>query len=447
MTAPRTTACRLTLGLALLLAVPAARAQDVRAVTLDEAVALARTQGVAVRQAATGVAEREAAVSEARGRFYPALSAYTAGAQNYGLSFDETAGQLTQQRTEAVQVGGQAEWTVYDGGARRAGLATARADLAAGGYGRERAVQTAVNDVFRQFYEVVAAQAEARIARANVEAQREQLALVDATIAAGVRPRVERLQQDERLAEAELVGLQAERAERGAGLRLVRLLALDPAGSYRFVPPPPGLSPADTADVDVDALVAAALERRPDLRAQEATVAAAEADVRAARAGGRPSLGLVFGYGTSFTTGAEGPFTSQFGSNRGGALGVQVGFPLFDRGVTRSRVRAATARLERARLDAEDARRGAALDVREAVLGHDLLVGEVRVAERRLAAGRASLDAEAERYRLGATTLAALAEVRARAVAAEVGLERARAAVAFQRALIDYRSGVASPGG
>ena len=113
----------------------------------------------------------------------------------------------------------------------------------------------------------------------------------------------------------------------------------------------------------------------------------------------------------------------------------------------RSRVRAASARLERARLDAEDARRGAALDVREAVLDHGLLVGEVRVAERRLAAGRASLDAETERYRLGATTLAALAEVRARAVAAEVGLERARAAVAFQRALIDYRSGAASTGG
>ncbi|HEX9953387.1 MAG TPA: TolC family protein [Rubricoccaceae bacterium] len=445
-TTPTTARCTTALALALLLAASSVRAQEVRTITLDEAIALARMQAVTVRQAATGVAEREAAVAEARGRFYPALSVYTAGAQNYGLSFDETAGQLTQQRTEAVQIGAQAEWSVYDGGARRAGLATARADLSASEYGRERTAQTAVNDVFRQFYEVVAAQAEARIAQANVEAHRQQLALVDATIAAGVRPRVERLQQDERLAEAELVVLQAERAERAAGLRLIRLLALDPAGRYQFVPPP-GPSPADPAGVDAESLVAAALERRLDLRAQEATVAAAEADVQAARAAGRPSVGLVFGYGTSFTTGAEGAFTSQFGSNRGGALGIRVGFPVFDRGVTRSRVGAASARLERARLDAEDARRGAATDVREAVLELDLLVGEVRVAERRLAAARTSLDAETERYRLGATTLAALAEVRARTVAAEVGLERSRAAVAFQRALIDYRSGAASPGG
>ena len=68
--------------------------------------------------------------SPRRAALLPALSVYTAGSQRYGLSFDETAGQLTQQRTEALQIGGQAEWTVYDGGARQAGLAQARAELA-----------------------------------------------------------------------------------------------------------------------------------------------------------------------------------------------------------------------------------------------------------------------------------------------------------------------------
>ena len=291
-----------------------------------------------------------------------------------------------------------------------------------------------------QFYAVVVAQTEARVAQENVAAQRQQLALVEATIAAGVRPRVERLQQEERLAEAELVVLQAERAERGAGLHLVRLLALDPSKNYRFVPPVVA-SPVDPTAMDPAILVVRALEQRSDLQAQEASVMAAEANIRAARAGARPSLALVFRYGTSFTTGAEDGLVPQFGDNRGGALGFQIGVPLFHRTLTQSRVRAATARTERARLDTEEARRTVALDIQQAVLDYQLLLDEARVGERRLAAGRAALDAEMERYRLGMTTLADLAEVRARAVAAEVGLRRTEAAVAFQLALINYRTG------
>lgn len=430
---------RLVLLLAALASL-AAGAQDARTITLNEAIERARSQSVAVRQAEALVDEREAAVAEARGRFFPALSVYTAGSQRYGLSFDETAGQLTQQRTEAVQVGTQAEWTVYDGGARRAGLAAARADLASVDYGRVRAEQTAVHRVVEQFYAVAVAQAEARVARETVEAQRQQLALVEATIAAGIRPRVERLQQEERLAEAELVVLQAERAERSASLHLVRLLALDPSGTYQFVPPAES-RPAIPPPIDAEALVTQALAQRTDLRAQEASAAAAEASVRAARAGARPSLALVFGYGTSFTTGAEGGLGPQFGDNRGGALGVQIGVPLFDGTLTRSRVRAATARAERARLDTDEARRTVALDVQQAVLDYQFLLDEARVGERRLAAGQAALEAETERYRLGMTTLAELAEVRARAVAADVGVRRTEAAVAFQRALLAYRTG------
>lgn len=428
-------------ALALLLSVPVALSQDARTITLAEAVELARTQSVAVQQAGFALEQRDAAVAEARGQYYPALSFYTAGGQNYGLSFDETAGQLTQQTTEAFEVGGQAEWTVYDGGERRARLALAQADRSAGAFDQERVRQTAVNDVLRQFYEVVVAGAELEVAQANVEAQRQQLALVDAAIGAGVQPRVERLQQEERLAEAEFVSLEAARSERGAALQLVRLLALDPSGDYRFVAPTAPAGNGAELGLDTADLIEAALEHRSDLRAQEAAVASAEAGLQAARAGRRPSLSLIAGYGTSFTTGTPGGLGPQLGDNRGGVLGFEVGLPLFDRHVTRSRVRAASARVEGLQLTAEEGRRAVALEVREAVLDYDLLVEQLAVAERRLTAAQAALAAETARYRLGATTLPVLAEVRARAVEAEVGLERTRSAVVFQEALIQYRTG------
>src|SRR5690606_5726692 len=107
---------RRALPLAALLALaPAGTRAQARTITLDEAVALARSQSVAVQAAALTVREREAAVAGARGGFLPSVSLYTTGGQRYGLGFDETTGQLTQTTTENVQFGAEAAFTLFDG--------------------------------------------------------------------------------------------------------------------------------------------------------------------------------------------------------------------------------------------------------------------------------------------------------------------------------------------
>jgi outer membrane protein len=429
----------LTALAALAALAPAARAQ--RTITLEEAVALAQSQSVAVRSAALTIEEREAAVAEARGSFLPAVSLYTNSGQNYGLSFDQTTGEVRQTTTEVLDFGAQAEWTVFDGFQRRADLASARADRAVAERQRERVVQTAVHDVLRAYYEVVVQEAALGVAQENLAAVRTQTELVEATISAGTRPAVERLQQAERAAAAELAVVEADRARRLAGLRLVRLLALDPTEDYRFAPPAAPAADTVAARLDAAGLVARALAGRPDVRAQESAVRAAEADARAARSGAWPSVALVAGYGTSFTSGVEAGLFNQFGDNRGGAVGLRLGFPVFDRGVTRARARGADVRLERLRLEEEDRRREVAVEVREAAVDVELLAEQLRVAERRVRAADAALAAEEERYRLGATTLPVLAELRARRTEAVLGRERARYAVAFQRALLAYRTG------
>jgi len=438
---------RLRLAFALLLALvggpPGAHAQAVRTITLAEAVELARTQSVGVQTADLAVREREAAVSGARATGLPALSLYTTGGQRYGLGFDQTTGELTQTTTENIQIGAEARYTLFDGFERRATVAGARADLAASEQQQERARQTAVSDVLRAFYQTVVDESAVRIAEENLESERQQYDLIEAQIRAGSRPEVEILQQDERVATAELTVLQARRAQQISALRLVRLLALDPAEDYRFVAPAVLSSTVPT--LDEQALIAQALDRRGDVRANAAALTAAEAGSRAARSGWYPSVSIVGGYGTSFTTSGEGNFGSQFGDNRGGSLGLQLGFPLLDQGTTRARARAADLRAERLRVEREDLRRGVALDVREAVADYRVLGEQVRVAERRLTAADAALAAETERYARGMTTLPAVAEVRARRFEAAVGLEQARYALAFQQALLDYRTGALDP--
>jgi outer membrane protein len=425
------------IGMAVL-AAAGARAQG-RILTLDEVVALARTQAVAVRQAALEVEAREADLVGARGRRWPALGLYTNASQNYGLAFDQTAGQLTQATTEFASFGTEASWTVFDGYAAAAAVANATASRAEAERQEERARQTAVNEALRLYFEAVTAGAARAIAEENLEAQRQQHRLVAAQIREGLRPQTEIHLQEERLAEAELAVLAAARAERAATLGLVRHLALDPVQAYE-VAAPEAVTPPDLA-LDEHALVEEALARRADLRAFESAVTAAAADRRAARAGWWPSLALVAGYGTSYTSTDDAGLSTQLDQNRGGSIGLRVGFPLFDQRQTSARARAADVRVRQRELEADDARRQVALEVREAVLDLRVRAEEVRVAERRVAAAEAALAAETERYRLGLTTLAALAEVNARTVEARVGLARARYALLVQRALLDYRVG------
>ncbi|HLT46505.1 MAG TPA: TolC family protein [Rubricoccaceae bacterium] len=430
----------LTVGLAALLAAAGARAQAPRVLTLDEVAALAQTQAVAVRRAALEVEAREAALAGARGQRLPALGLYSNGAQRYGLSFDETAGQVTQSTTEFASAGAELSWTVFDGFATASTVAGARADRAEAERLHERARQTAVHEALRLYYEVATAGAAREIAEENAAAQAEQHRLVAAQIREGLRPQTEIHLQEERLAEAELAVLQAERAERAATLALVRHLALDPAGDYA-VAAPGEAEPAAVAALDEAALVAEALDRRADLRAYEAAADAARASRRAAGAGRWPSLALVAGYGTSYTSTDPTGLGAQLDQNRGGSVGFRIGFPLFDQRQTSAQVRAAEARFRQREVEAEDARRQVALDVREAVLDLRLRGEEVRVAEQRVAAAEAALAAERERYRLGLTTLAALAEVNARYVEARVGEVRAAYALRVQQALLAYQVG------
>lgn len=425
------------IGLAALFAA-GVQAQD-RLLTLDEVVALARTQSVAVQQAALEVEARDADLAGARGRRWPSLGLYSNASQNYGLAFDQTAGQLTQATTEFASAGVEVGWTVFDGYATAAAVANATAGRAEAERREERARQTAVNEALRLYFEAVTAGAAREIAAQNLEAQRQQGRLVEAQIREGLRPETEIHLQEERLAEAELAVLAAGRAERTATLGLVRHLALDPSQTYEVVAPEATV-PAPVA-LDEAALVEEALARRADLRAFASAVDAAEADRRAARAGRWPSLALVAGYGTSYTSTADVGVGTQLDQNRGGSLGFRVGFPLFDQRQTRARSQAADARLRQRALEAEDARRQVTLEVREAVLDLAVRAEEVRVAERRVTAAEAALAAETERYRLGLTTLAALAEVNARTVEARVGRARVGYALLVQRALLDYRVG------
>jgi len=135
------------------------------------------------------------------------------------------------------------------------------------------------------------------------------------------------------------------------------------------------------------------------VRIQEAGLEIASREVRSNKAGHLPTLDLVGTYGE---TGASNNVLAGFGMDtRGVTVGLQLSLPLYAGGGISSRVREAIANQEKARQDLENARRSAALAVRQAYLGVTNGMAQVRALEQALISSQSALDSNKLGYEVG----------------------------------------------
>jgi outer membrane protein len=136
--------------------------------------------------------------------------------------------------------------------------------------------------------------------------------------------------------------------------------------------------------------VVEAAERNPQVRIGQASLDFATREVERNRAGHRPTVDAFATYSDS----------GQGSGTQGGpgfdststVVGVQLALPLYQGGLTSSRVREALANQEKARQDLESARRTAELAARQAFLGTTSGIAQVKALEAALVSSQSSLD-------------------------------------------------------
>lgn len=418
-------------------------AQDTTAIDLREAIDIALRQNVDLALAEQDVREAEAGRSSARLDLLPRLSISGYGTQSHGLSFDETVGELTQQRTRYAGGRLSGSLVLFDGFRRVARLEEAGRSVDAAEHGRTRARQQVIYSTIDRFLQVALDREMVQIQRENLEAQQTQLDQVERLAEAGRRPESDRLQQEERVAAARVELLRARQAVDLSRNRLVQTLNLDPLGAYRFETPGSEELDVDTSAAAVGTLLERALGRRPDLEAQQARVQAADAQLSLARSSYWPSISINGGVGSNFTSAIENvDLAEQLDRNRSGSIGLNVSIPLTDWFTTSRQAQQAQARRRSADLRATSLRQEIAAQVKEAHLSIRALEAQLRAGRTRMDAAEAALEAEEQRYRLGSSTIGDLADARAQFVEARSELARTRFQLIQQEAALAYQTGV-----
>ena len=259
------------------------------------------------------------------------------------------------------------------------------------------------------YLQVIAAQARVVSARAQLEAANALYQQTAQQRAVGLvaqidvnKNQVQALTQQQRLAT-----LQNDLAKQK--INLARLTGLPPNENYALADDVPFSA---APPVDEEDAVKQALSSRPDIKAAEAQIRAAERTMAAARAERLPSLSLSADYGVIGTNPSEshGTFTVA------GTLRI----PIWQGGRTEGDIEQANAALAQRRAELEDTRTRVESDVRNAFLDLMAATSQVEVARQNLDVTRQTLDLTRQRLEAGVTDIVDVSQAQASVASAEL---------------------------
>ncbi len=397
----------------ILLSLPA-QAQTVRSITLDDAIRIGLEQDIQLKQSMNELGFQGVNVRRQKANFLPSFSLGLTPGVNYGLAFNQTTGRLENERTEQFSFGGNASVNLFNGFGDVSALKQAELNRDASVLDTDRSKQTVIATVISQFLQVLLDREQIRIQEENLESQNQLLARIEEFTRVGTRPVSDLYQQQSLVAQAEATLLNAEQAYQLNQSRLIQTLQLDPFQAYDFTAPATEDVVLTPQAYDLNALIQEAFQKRADLQARRVRTDAAYEGIRGARSSLLPSINLSGGYGSAYTSSNTfAGFGDQLDQNRGGNIRLNFSIPIFDRLLTKTQVERAKVDFANARLTQQNLEQSVAVEVRQAYLDYQSDIKRLDVTEKQVRAAEQALEAEQERYNVGASTLVELSQARA----------------------------------
>ena len=415
-------------------------AAQAQVITLEDAIEIALERNPTVRQAENSARNSTLNLSQQRRQLLPDLNLTTGSGIPYAYGNSDAQGDptVTAGFSSSMQVG-----NIYN---TLANIRQARINEDQSEESLTRTRQTIVSTVMTQYLDLIQAMEQVEVQDSNLVAVLAQEANVQAQVTAGRRPQSDLFQQQAATASARLSVLQTRSSVISSRQNLMRTLQLDPFGEYQFVVPELGPLSTTFDSLDLQSISQQALERRPDLRAAQLSVASAEQGLRVASASRWPSVSVSVGYNSgSFSSGSNGDIFNQLDQGRRGNINLNVSVPILDftYGITRERAQIA---LENARISLENSRQGVLNEVRTAYLNLQLLEQQLVVAEAQLTSANLARQTAQQRYDVGVATLLEVTQAQLAQVRAEQTLVNARYDLILASRLIAYTIGTLPTG-
>jgi multidrug efflux system outer membrane protein len=298
------------------------------------------------------------AVAEARVREARALAGI-AGAEQYptanaGAKYDRTHGSANVPvgvppgglgpgaNGNLWQAGFDASWEIDVFGGKRRGVEAADASYQATVADLGDVELTLLAEVARNYIELRGAQRQLAVARSNLSIQQDSLSLTRSQFDAGLASRLDVLRAQAQVSDTDAAIPTFEANERASIYRIGALIGHPPEQLLAQLDTPQAI-PLAVADVPVG-LPSDLLRRRPDIRAAEHRIAAANARIGVAQADLYPHFSLTGAAGLESLNAS----TFLTAPSRYFSIGPNISWLIFDAGKVRFEMRAEEARTDQA---------------------------------------------------------------------------------------------------
>jgi multidrug efflux system outer membrane protein len=404
---------------------------------LDGLVAESQRRNADLRLAAARVQEAEGALREARAALWPdVMLGYTASRSRVSASGVPAPPPGTITRPSHQILASTSFETDFWGRFARATEA-AQAGLLASRLGQDVVGITLAGTTAQAYFTLRSLDAQIAVLDSSIRLRRDSLAIAQARLQAGLSSELDVHQAQGALADA-LV----QRRDAGRGRALVEHQLGQLTGRLDLKLVPADLFALPLPPVPPAGLPSSLLERRPDIRAAEESLIAANAQIGVARAALFPTLTLTA------SAGAQSAELSTLLSSGSAvwAIGAGIAAPIFDAGRREARVEQAQARREQALANYQRSIESGFREVSDALVN----VQQTNEAEAdlmtRLQAARNALQLSTLRYETGYSPYLEVLDAQRTANDAELAFVRNRQArLAFSVDLMKSLGGGWSP--
>jgi outer membrane protein len=339
-----------------------------RTITLEEALATARAHQPQLRQAAANTQAARARSDQALASLLPQVN----GSANYQRStanFTSRPGSLPSQISGGAgsdswntynyfNLGLSASQLLYDFGQTRDRWRSAQASALAQQDTEHSTLQQVLFGVRTAYFQARAAKGLVAVAKDTLANQQKHLEQTEGFVEAGTQAEIALAQSKTDVANAKVQLITAENTYDTAKAQLNDAMGVEGSTDYDVADETPPPVPGE--DGATDALLAEALQSRPELAALANDVRAQELALRATRAALAPSVDLS----TGFTD--AGQQFSNLTWNWSAAVGITI--PVFQGGFTRAQIRETEFNLAAAKAQFDTERQQVRLEIEQARL-------------------------------------------------------------------------------
>ena len=321
---------------------------------------------------------------------------------------------------------------LYDGGASIANRRAARINEDAAYYSLRNIIDSLVQTVRTQFYQIILNRALVQVQEESVNLLRSQLDDQQSRYEAGTVPQFNVLQAQSSLQNQIPQLIAAQNNYRIAQVTLAKTLGIPADRQYTTDEPLPVVGSLDINLIkyDLGSALATARANRPSLKAERSNILAAVENISVAKAGFQPTISADAGLEEE-----SNPRSNNLRNTlEGWFFGVSGTWNIFDGGTTYGKLKVANAQLEESKVTYDDAVRQVELDVSTAV-------DNLRQGQETIVAAKKGVEVSQESLRLANERLAAGTGTQLDVLNAQTQLTTARST--YFQAQFQYISAVA----